>query len=160
MQYKMTSDQHWGIAFNTAHGRIKGARDLWGAISNEADFIFVDGDKVSFYVSGVDFPATAKPPKPIADPGRAVRRSRKGSRNSVRGSFLAGIMCGRARRGGWLRSGQFSGLPPLDRADGCGFGHNGRGAPFPAGLSFARPMLPLVFSLRERMVHAKTVPKT
>ena len=54
------------IAFNTAHGRIKGARDLWGAISNEADF--VDGDKVSFYVSGVDFPATAKPPKPIADP--------------------------------------------------------------------------------------------
>jgi hypothetical protein len=35
------------IAFNTAHGRIKGARDLWGAISNEADFIFVDGDKVS-----------------------------------------------------------------------------------------------------------------
>jgi hypothetical protein len=47
------------IAFNTTHGRIKGARDLWGAISNEADFIFVDGDKVSFYVSGVDFPATA-----------------------------------------------------------------------------------------------------
>jgi hypothetical protein len=31
-----------------------------GTISNEADFIFVEGDKVSLYVSGVDFPATAK----------------------------------------------------------------------------------------------------
>src|SRR4029077_19595752 len=61
----LCNTKHWGIAFNTAHGRIKGARDLWGAISNEADFIFVDGDKVSFYVSGVDFPATAKPPTPI-----------------------------------------------------------------------------------------------
>jgi hypothetical protein len=48
------------IAFNTAHGRIKGARDPWGTISNEADFIFVDGEKVSFYVSGVDFQPTAK----------------------------------------------------------------------------------------------------
>lgn len=49
------------IAFNTAHGRIKGARDPWGTFSNEADFIFVDGDKVSFYVSGVDFQPTARP---------------------------------------------------------------------------------------------------
>jgi hypothetical protein len=48
------------IAFNTAHGRIRGARDSGGTISNEADFIFVDGDEVSFYVSGVDFPATTK----------------------------------------------------------------------------------------------------
>jgi hypothetical protein len=47
------------IAFNTAHGRIKGARHPWGVISNDADFIFVDGDEVSFYVSGVDFTATA-----------------------------------------------------------------------------------------------------
>jgi hypothetical protein len=43
------------IAFNTAHGRIKGARDPGGVISNEADFIFIDGDDVSFYVSGADF---------------------------------------------------------------------------------------------------------
>ena len=28
MQYKMTSDQHWGIAFNTAHGRIKGGQHV------------------------------------------------------------------------------------------------------------------------------------
>ena len=44
------------LAFNTAHGRVRGARDPDGAISNDADFIFVEGDKVSFYVSGVDFP--------------------------------------------------------------------------------------------------------
>jgi hypothetical protein len=43
------------LAFNTAHGRIKGARDPNGSISNDADFIFVDGDQVSFYVSGVHF---------------------------------------------------------------------------------------------------------
>ena len=48
------------MAFNTAHGCIKGARDQWGTISNEADFIFVDGDEVSFFVSGEDFPATTK----------------------------------------------------------------------------------------------------
>jgi hypothetical protein len=53
------------IAFNTAHGRIKGARDPWGNFSNEADFIFVDGDEVSFYVSGVDFEATTKGVKSV-----------------------------------------------------------------------------------------------
>jgi hypothetical protein len=46
------------VAFNTAHGKIKGARDPFGGFSNDADFIFIDGDKVSFYVSGVDFSAT------------------------------------------------------------------------------------------------------
>ena len=51
------------IAFNTAHGRIKGARDLWGTFSNEADFILVNGDDVSLYVAGVDFPATPKDAK-------------------------------------------------------------------------------------------------
>ncbi len=51
------------LAFNTAHGRIKGARDPWGTFSNDADFIFVDGDKVSFYVSGVDFQPTPRPSK-------------------------------------------------------------------------------------------------
>jgi len=47
------------IALNTAHGRIKGAHDLRGSISNDADFIMVEGEKVSFFVSGVDFPAIA-----------------------------------------------------------------------------------------------------
>ena len=47
------------LTFNTAHGRVKGARDPGGFISNSADFIFVDGDTVRLYVSGVDFPATA-----------------------------------------------------------------------------------------------------
>jgi len=46
------------IAFNTAHGQIKGARNPLGTFSNEADVIFIDGDEVSFYVSGVDVPAT------------------------------------------------------------------------------------------------------
>ncbi len=49
------------IAFNTAHGRIKGACDPRGSISNDADFIFVEGDKVSFLISGVDFPGSAAP---------------------------------------------------------------------------------------------------
>jgi hypothetical protein len=44
------------LAFNTAHGRVRGARDPNGFISNDADFILVEGDKVSFFVSGVDFP--------------------------------------------------------------------------------------------------------
>jgi len=46
------------IAFNTAHGKIKGSHNSKGFISNDADFIFVEGDKVSFYISGVDFPST------------------------------------------------------------------------------------------------------
>jgi hypothetical protein len=44
------------LAFNTAHGRLRGARDPNRGISNDADFIFVEGDRVSFLVSGVDFP--------------------------------------------------------------------------------------------------------
>lgn len=47
------------IAFNTAHGQIKGGRHpIMGAISNEADFIYVEGNSVSLFVSGVDFPST------------------------------------------------------------------------------------------------------
>jgi hypothetical protein len=40
---------------------------------------------------------------------------------------------GAVHRGGdrSLRSGPFFGLPPLDRAHGCGFGHNVRAAPSP-----------------------------
>lgn len=45
------------VAFNTAHGRICGARDpRTGWITNAADGIVVDGDKVDLFVSGVDFP--------------------------------------------------------------------------------------------------------
>lgn len=45
------------FTFNTAHGCIRGGRDpLTGFISNDADSIFVDGDNVRLFVSGVDFP--------------------------------------------------------------------------------------------------------
>jgi len=46
------------VAFNTPHGRVRGARDPHGSISNSADFILVDGEDVRLYISGVDFPAT------------------------------------------------------------------------------------------------------
>ncbi len=62
-QKRIVADAENGesIAFNTAHGRIKGACDPRGSISNDADFIFVEGDKVSFLISGVDFPGSAAP---------------------------------------------------------------------------------------------------
>jgi hypothetical protein len=45
------------ITLNTAHGRIKGARMFQSPTSiNRADFIFIEGDAVKLYVSGVDFP--------------------------------------------------------------------------------------------------------
>lgn len=46
------------ITFNTPHGKIKGGRDkFFGAISNEADFIFVDKKSAELFISGIDFPA-------------------------------------------------------------------------------------------------------
>lgn len=45
------------MAFNTAHGRIQGGMSSDGMFTNGADAIFVDGDSVTFYQSGVDFPA-------------------------------------------------------------------------------------------------------
>lgn len=46
------------VAFNTAHGRMRGGRNaLAGFISNDADCIFIEGDAVTLYVSGVDYPA-------------------------------------------------------------------------------------------------------
>ncbi len=46
------------LTFNTAHGRIKGAAPgEYGQISNDADCILVEGDKVTVLVSGVDFPS-------------------------------------------------------------------------------------------------------
>lgn len=50
------------ISFNTAHGRIRGSRDAaTGFITNGADSIFVEGDAVKLFVSGVDFPAEPSP---------------------------------------------------------------------------------------------------
>lgn len=45
------------FAFNTAHGTIRGGVRTDGMISNGADAIFVEGDTVKLYRSGIDFPA-------------------------------------------------------------------------------------------------------
>ncbi|CDG21367.1 conserved exported protein of unknown function [Xenorhabdus poinarii G6] len=45
-----------GMAFNTIYGTIKGARDTMGYfLSNDADFISVNGDEVTLHISGQDF---------------------------------------------------------------------------------------------------------
>jgi hypothetical protein len=44
-----------GMAFLTKFGRIKGGRERELTISNDADFIFVKGDEVTFHISGIDF---------------------------------------------------------------------------------------------------------
>jgi hypothetical protein len=49
------------MAFNTAHGTIRGGLADSGMINNDADAIFVEGDTVSFFKSGVDFPAELLP---------------------------------------------------------------------------------------------------
>lgn len=50
------------VSFNTAHGRIKGSRDVaTGFITNDADSIFVEGNTMKLFVSGVDFPAESLP---------------------------------------------------------------------------------------------------
>ena len=46
-----------GMAFRTAYGTIKGGREREFTMSNEADFIMVKGNEVSFHISGVDFAA-------------------------------------------------------------------------------------------------------
>lgn len=46
-----------GMAFRTAYGTIKGGRERQLTMSNEADFIMVKGDEVTFHISGVDFSA-------------------------------------------------------------------------------------------------------
>lgn len=59
------------LTFNTAHQRFRGGLDTaTGFISNDGDAIFVEGDTVKLYVSGVDFPADygASPPTPEAGP--------------------------------------------------------------------------------------------
>ncbi|WP_145998486.1 hypothetical protein [Caulobacter flavus] len=53
------------LTLNTANGRFRGGRDLeTGFISNEGDAIFVEGDTVQHFVSGVDFPADYGAPAP------------------------------------------------------------------------------------------------
>ncbi|HIE5648751.1 TPA: hypothetical protein ACXNQV_000563 [Stenotrophomonas maltophilia] len=45
-----------GFAFNTAYGTIRGARDSEDVLlSNDADFISVNGDEVSLHIAGKDF---------------------------------------------------------------------------------------------------------
>jgi hypothetical protein len=44
-----------GMAFRTRYGTIKGGRRQELTMSNEADFILVKGDNVTFHISGVDF---------------------------------------------------------------------------------------------------------
>jgi hypothetical protein len=43
------------MAFNTAHGKVRGGVRADGMITNDADAIFVEGDTVTFFRSGVDF---------------------------------------------------------------------------------------------------------
>ncbi len=46
------------ILFNTMHGRFRGGWDVIRQnVSNEADSIFVEGEAVQFYKSGVDYPS-------------------------------------------------------------------------------------------------------
>ena len=47
------------LSFSTAHGRIRGSRDAaTGIITNDADSIFVEGNTMKLFVSGIDFNAT------------------------------------------------------------------------------------------------------
>lgn len=47
------------MAFNTAHGQVRGGLDPSGMVSNDADAIFVEGDSVNFHRSGIDLPSDA-----------------------------------------------------------------------------------------------------
>ncbi|AJC81750.1 hypothetical protein IE4803_PA00106 (plasmid) [Rhizobium etli bv. phaseoli str. IE4803] len=50
------------ITLDTAHGRFRGSRDArTNFINNNADSIFVDGQSVKLYVSGVDYPSEQEP---------------------------------------------------------------------------------------------------
>lgn len=50
------------ITLDTAHGRFRGSRDAQtNFINNDADSIFVDGQSVRLYVSGVDYPSEQEP---------------------------------------------------------------------------------------------------
>lgn len=54
------------ITFNTAHGKIKGGRNrIFGGITNEADFIFVDKETSRLFIAGKDFDEDQKPNKSV-----------------------------------------------------------------------------------------------
>ena len=60
------------LTLNTAHGCIRGGRDsATGFITNDADSIFVEGNSVKVFVSGVDFPSETSA-TPGSDPDSAV----------------------------------------------------------------------------------------
>lgn len=44
------------MAFNTAHGTVRGGLGPMGMISNDADAIFVEGETVTLHRAGIDFP--------------------------------------------------------------------------------------------------------
>jgi len=49
------------VSFNTAHGCFSGSRDpITEMITNDGDFIFVEGSEVKFYISGEDFSKKSK----------------------------------------------------------------------------------------------------
>lgn len=67
------------ISFNTAHGRIRGSRDVaTGFITNDADSIFVEGSTVKLFVSGVDFPAEPPPAAANAAPQDSQKEDNQG----------------------------------------------------------------------------------
>ena len=46
------------LSFLTPHGRLRGSRDqLTGLPTNDSDLIFVEGETVQLFISGVDFPS-------------------------------------------------------------------------------------------------------
>lgn len=47
------------MVFNTAHGSFKGGVAEHGGLNNDSDAIFVEGNEVTFFQSGIDFPAEA-----------------------------------------------------------------------------------------------------
>lgn len=64
------------ISFYSAHGRIRGSRDAdTSFITNDADSIFVEGNIVKLFISGVDFPA--EPPPAAANAAPQVNQKKE-----------------------------------------------------------------------------------
>lgn len=67
------------VSLNTAHGRIRGSRDAAaGFITNDADSIFIEGNTVKLFVSGVDFPAEPPPAAANAAPQDNQKENNQG----------------------------------------------------------------------------------
>ncbi|ESZ57104.1 hypothetical protein NL532_29120 [Mesorhizobium sp. C120A] len=68
------------VSFDTPHGRIRGSRDAaTGFITNDADSIFIEGNTVKLFVSGVDFPADP----PLAATDAASQDNQKEEKQGV-----------------------------------------------------------------------------